>query len=73
MTQTEWIISLDDDLKDHDELFVGTVRDGDRITRCRDCIHYLIGTPTYKPYCRIHNKTGVQDYEFCSWGERKEE
>lgn len=37
MTQTEWIISLDDDLKDHDELFVGNVRDGDRLTRCRDC------------------------------------
>jgi hypothetical protein len=37
MTQTEWIISLDDDLKDYDELFVGNVRDGDRLIRCRDC------------------------------------
>lgn len=40
MTQTEWIISLDDDLKDYDELFVGNVRDGDRLTRCRDCKYF---------------------------------
>lgn len=33
MTQTEWIISLDDDLKDSDELFVGNVRDGEQLIR----------------------------------------
>ena len=40
MTQTEWIVSLDDDLKGYEELFVGNVRDGDRLTRCKNCGHW---------------------------------
>lgn len=40
MTQSEWIISLDDDLKDFDELFVGNVRDGERLIRCKECEHF---------------------------------
>ena len=69
MTQTEWIISLDDDLKDHDELFVGNVRDGDILTRCKDCkwfgdIGCAIGIAddTDKP----------SEKDYCSFAERKE-
>lgn len=40
MTHTEWIVSLDDDLKDHDEMFVGNVRDGERLTRCWQCLYW---------------------------------
>jgi hypothetical protein len=63
MTQTEWIISLDDDLKDYDELFVGNVRDGDRLIRCKDCIK--------KELCSIF-RNARQELGFCSWGEKKE-
>ena len=76
MAQTEWIISLDDDMKDFDELFVGNVRDGDKLIRCKYCIHF----DGY--YC--HNKNwgdGYGNYTppiksedgFCDWSERKEE
>ena len=75
MTYTEWIVSVDDDMKDYDEMFVGNVRDGDRLTRCCDCIHF----DGY--YC--HNKywgDGYGNYTppikgedgFCDWAEGKE-
>ena len=74
MTQTEWIISLDDDLKDYDELFVGNVRDGDVLIRCKDCKY---SSPNQVYGCRIHsfaddlNKRMYSD-DFCSMAERKE-
>lgn len=78
MTQTEWIISLDDDLKDHDELFVGNVRDGDRLTRCCDCVHFLRIEDTGFGRCKIHHdgthgRRMVQSVDYCSWAERREE
>ena len=70
MTQTEWIISLDDDLKDHDELFVGNVRDGDILTRCKDCVHKNeYGYCTL--YINFHHLT--EDMGYCSDAERIEE
>ncbi len=72
MTDTEWIISLDDDLKDYDELFVGNVRDGDRLTRCRDCIYYRQEIDMCdEPHSTAHNVVHENDY--CSRAERKEE
>lgn len=70
MTQTEWIISLDDDLKDHDELFVGNVRDGERLIRCKDCKY----RDEQSANCtRFRKDWYVQSNSFCSWAERKEE
>ena len=40
MTHTEWIVSVDDDLKDSDELFVGNVRDGEQLIRCEYCKYF---------------------------------
>ena len=68
MAQTEWIISLDDDLKDYDELFVGNVRDGDMLIRCKDCKHYGDG---YFAGCPVRNVKSPDN--FCSWAERIEE
>ena len=81
MTQTEWIISLDDDLKDHDELFVGNVRDGDILTRCKDCRFATITDGVYGKnpevkYCDIWFPSEAEympiDY-YCASAERKEE
>lgn len=69
MTHTEWIVSIDDDLKDHDEMFVGNVRDGEMITRCKDCRNYV---SKYR-FCLFHEddrKWDVDDY--CSVAERKD-
>ena len=80
MTQTEWIVSLDDDLNDGDELFVGNVRDGDieqisrfcSKTRCpnKNCIHHVKHAPS-----RAYGKKGkwifVDAEEFKECKERK--
>ena len=73
MTHTEWIVSVDDDLKDHDEIFVGNVRDGDRLTRCCDCVHFksLENQFVQMTRCVVHDR--CPDYtDFCSWAERKD-
>ena len=72
MTQTEWIISLDDDLKDYDELFVGNVRDGDRLTRCRDCKFLRFTGTVWKCQNRLVMML-CEPNDYCSRGERKEE
>lgn len=77
MTQTEWIISLDDDLKDYDELFVGNVRDGDMLIRCKDCKHYyekewVVGGGSYTT-CWYQTIANAQPNDFCSRAERREE
>lgn len=77
MTQTEWIISLDDDLKDYDELFVGNVRDGDRLIRCKDCKYYRADGDCWHEwdndgrvyYQSIINEPNPDDY--CSRAERR--
>ena len=66
MTQTEWIISLDDDLKDIDELFVGNVRDGEQLTRCSDCYWYD-EDGTCVRYSFLSQPT-----DYCSNAERKQ-
>lgn len=71
MTQTEWIVSIDDDMKDYDEMFVGNVRAGEQLIRCKDCKYYL-GYKSYGHYCEndFYVATGE---DFCSRAERKEE
>ncbi len=72
MTQTEWIISLDDDLKDHDELFVGNVRDGERLTRCRDCKFLRFTGTVWKCQNRLVMML-CEPNDYCSRGERHDE
>lgn len=79
MTQTEWIISLDDDLKDHDELFVGNVRDGDVLIRCKDCKFnkaYYHGSESNLgmfTYLCTQGLYVMNADDYCSRAERKEE
>ena len=73
MTQTEWIISLDDDLKDFDELFVGNVRDGERLIRCKDCEHFLTDGKTHICYHFAESVIFPEPNDYCSRAERKEE
>ncbi len=70
MAHTEWIVSVDDDEKDFDEWFVGNIRDGERLIRCKDC-KYMNEYAYCTLYFAFHHLTGSMD--FCSDAERKEE
>lgn len=71
MTSTEWIVSIDDDLKDFDEMFVGNVRDGDELIRCKDCAYYRLEIDMCdEPHSTAHNIVHEDDY--CSRAERRE-
>ena len=79
MAQTEWIISIDDDLKDIDELFVGNIRDGEQLIRCKDCKHRFEGE-IFSNCCEVLMEMSlwlveipVKDDWHCGSGERKEE
>ena len=77
MASTEWIISIDDDLKDFDEMFVGNVRDGDVLIRCKDCEFFHSRSVYGHGLCDVHcNGLGecevVNEKYYCSWAERKE-
>lgn len=71
MSHTEWIVSIDDDWKDHDEMFVGNVRDGDRLIRCKDCEYHK--KQNGSGYCEKDRCYGWYDDDYCSKAERKEE
>ena len=68
----EYIVSVDDDQKDFEEIFIGNVRDGDELVRCKDCKHYTgkwctkFSTKQFdiKDICK-------SDDDFCSMAERK--
>ena len=70
MAQTEWIISIDDDLKDSDELFVGNVRDGERLIRCKNCENPQFGIDV--AFCEVVGRI-IHPNDYCCWAERKEE
>lgn len=77
MTYTEWIVSVDDECKDFDEMFVGNVRDGDRLVRCCDCAYFNRIEDTGFGRCRIHHdgthgRRMTQTVDYCSWAERKD-
>ena len=72
MTQTEWIVSLDDDLKDGDELFAGNVRDGEQLIRCKDCKYLRLTGMIWRCQNRSVMMLCEMD-DFCSRAERKEE
>lgn len=73
MTQTEWIISLDDDLKDYDELFVGNVRDGDELIRCKDCKYWKTNTQFCSVFSGLCTVQRMPPDGYCSEADRKEE
>lgn len=57
----EYIVSVDDDLEDYDEMFVGNIRNGDVLTRCKDCKYYC--TPKPKNWAKRDAKGNFIGYE----------
>jgi hypothetical protein len=77
MPKTEWIVSIDDDLTDFDELFVGNVRDGDMLIRCKDCLFkgfeaHTSGDIVITTHRCSKTDEIVDEWDYCSRAERKE-
>lgn len=58
----EYIVPIEDSEKDFDEMFVGYIRNGAVLIRCKDCKHFE--TCSWSEH---------EDEGFCKWGERKED
>ena len=72
----EYIVAVEDDERDFEEVFIGHIRKQTELIRCKDCIYYD------GHYC--HNKwwgDGYGSYTppikkedgHCDWAERREE
>ena len=85
---SEYIISIPDDLKDFDEVFVGDVRKGKRLTRCNDCEHWNRQDGTFPDFdgkewhkCKLlesfkdkdHDSPMTVSWYYCLFAERKAE
>jgi hypothetical protein len=67
----EYIVPIYDDSSNHDEIFVGYIRENaQEIVRCGECKYREMFTPTWS-YCP-HLEWTVTDSFFCSDGERNE-
>lgn len=73
----EFIMPIDDEANDWDEMFIFTIRKQSELIRCKDCKYYLKSDEE----CQLIN-TRLHFYEenkkwtkesFCSWAERKAE
>lgn len=74
----EYIVPIYDDSQDHDEIFVGYIRENaTEIVRCKDCIYYdsteLMGRPYNFCGCSEGHYDQIVDpeSEYCSRGERQ--
>ena len=66
-----YIVPIDDTETDWDEMFVGVIRKQEELIRCKECIYNNGGR------CSWHGGAGykwiVDNYDYCSCAERKEE
>lgn len=64
----EYIVPIYDDSPNHDEIFVGYIRENaTEIVRCKDCIHSR--PDEYGLECMAHYRPTKED-DFCSYGEK---
>ena len=56
----EYIVAVEDDENDFDEVFIAHIRNNPELIRCDECKFYGV--------CVLSNS----EYGFCAWAERKE-
>lgn len=70
MKSTEYIVQIDDELKNIDYIFIGEIRKQSKLIRCKDCRHW---DGKYH-YCEIIDDSRDWDADdYCSVAERKED
>lgn len=42
------------------------------VVRCKDCVHFSGDMPEGWNWCKEHERGYIGDYDFCSYGERKD-
>ena len=72
----EYIVPIYDDSPNHDEIFVGYIRENAvEIVRCKECKYLepttINGKPFY-PVCHVWDCLAVDDDGYCYRGERRE-
>lgn len=75
----EYIISVEDDDLDYDELFIGYIRKQTELIRCRDCKHRYMECGM--GFCEkldimfyhYEDQEPIDADFYCKWAERKEE
>lgn len=70
MKRTEYIVPIDGESRNIDEIFTGEIRKQSVLIRCKDC-KYRNEYSYCTFYINWHHLTGEMDY--CSDAERKEE
>lgn len=67
----EYIVPVQDDERDFEEVFVGHIRKQAELIRCKDCMYYRWEIDMCdEPYSTAHNVVHEDDY--CSRAEPKE-
>ena len=75
----EYIVRIEDDDRDFDEMFIGGIRKAyPELIRCKDCEFFHPRSVYGHGLCDVHcNGLGecevVNEKYYCSWAERKEE
>lgn len=72
MNHKEYIIPIGEEAKDFDEMFIGVIRKQPELIRCEECIHhhgYICDRLYGFPYTNFQM---MQDTDYCSRGERKD-
>ena len=68
----EYIVTVEEDSKNFEEMFIGAIRSYPKLIRCKDCKHYL-PLDFRKPFCCDYGIVDAMLDDFCSRAERKEE
>ena len=74
----EYIVSVNDDDMDYEEVFISYIKRQEELIRCKDCKYfrtYYHGEHMPFSYAcdRLYLTNGLSNNDFCSRAERKEE
>ncbi len=66
----EYIVSVDDDDMDYEEVFIGYIKRQKELIRCKDCRHWTCDDD--ESYCDELGIFGTNMNSYCSYAKRKE-
>lgn len=69
----EYIVPVDEDDADFDEMFIGNIRDEKELIRCKDCKYSVDEYDDGECYCNYTKCLQyVKDWNhYCAWAEQK--
>lgn len=67
----EYIVTVEEDSKNFEEMFIGAIRSYPKLIRCKDCKHW--DGDDGDTFCSELGIFGTDPNSFCSYAKRKEE